>query len=229
MTLVPIDKKKLFRLITIELIVAGSIFFLSVILFTFLANEVVIEKEDEFDISTYNLMASWISPVHTKLASFVTFFGSQYFLVPVYILIIVYFIEKNNYRYGILVSAVALTSLFSGMIFKEIFHRPRPFLPLITGTGVSHSFPSGHSLAGFTFSGLLAYLFWSSNFSRYKKWILTLFMLIFGALIGLSRIYLRVHFASDVLGSLLLTTTWLSLTFISMRIIEKRFTNQISN
>jgi undecaprenyl-diphosphatase len=217
--------RKFVKLLTIESIVAGAIFIVSILLFTFLANEIVNEGEGQLDINTYKMMASHISPLHTRVASFVTFFGSKYFLIPAYVLVIIYFIKKDNIRYSILVTVVALISFFSGFVFKEIFRRPRPNLPLITGEG-GHSFPSGHSLAGFTFTGLIAWLVWQSNLPKTQKWICVLFMLSVGALIGLSRIYLRVHYASDVLGSLLLTATWLSLSFIVMRIIEKKFGHQ---
>ena len=58
--------------------------------------------------------------------------------------------------------------------------------------------------------------------SYYLKWLLSFFLIFFALLIGLSRIYLRVHFASDVLGSLLVTIVWLTLTFILLETIEKR-------
>ena len=93
-------------------------------------------------------------------------------------------------------------------------------MPLISGAG-GYSFPSGHSLGGFTFSGVSIYLLWKSTLQPYQKWILSLFSLTLAILIGLSRIYLRVHFASDVLGSLLVTIVWLSLTFILLETIEK--------
>ncbi len=221
MTLISIKVKRLLKLLTVEFVSAGILFILSVLLFTFLANEVVIEKEDNFDISTYQIMATCISPVKTKVAGFITFFGSGYFLVPAYCLLIFYFFKRNNNRYSLWITAVALISLLSGFLFKEIFQRPRPVLPLISGAG-GHSFPSGHSLGGFTFGGLLIFLVWQSTLQAGIKWTASVLLLSFGVLIGLSRIYLRVHYASDVVGSLLLTTTWLSLSFISMRIIEKR-------
>jgi undecaprenyl-diphosphatase len=213
--------KSYFKLLSIEFIIAAAIFILSVITFTILANEVVIENEDQFDISTYHILAAYISPAKTMAANFITFFGSVYFIFPAYFLIIFYLVKRKNIRYGIWVTVIALISLLSGLAFKEIFQRARPALPLIPGAD-GYSFPSGHSLNGFTFFGLLAYLAWKSPLRADIKWVAPVLLMFFGLLIGLSRIYLRVHYASDVLGSLLLTSTWLSLSFISMRIIEKR-------
>ena len=125
-----------------------------------------------------------------------------------------------------MVAIVALVSLLSGWLLKDIFQRPRPIQPLISGAG-GYSFPSGHSLGGFTFSGVLIYLLWNSTIRTSLKWILSLALSVFALLIGLSRIYLRVHFASDVLGSLLVTIVWLSLTFIVLETIDK--TNQTAS
>ena len=56
----------------------------------------------------------------------------------------------------------------------------------------------------------------------YLKWIFSILLIFFALLIGLSRIYLRVHFTSDVIGSFLVTIVWLTLTFFLLETIEKR-------
>jgi undecaprenyl-diphosphatase len=219
----PSKTKNYFKLLSIEFIFAAVIFIFSVLIFTALANEVIIENEDQFDILIYQFMADHISPAYTITANVITFLGSAYFIVPAYLLIIYILIRKKYLRYSIWVTVIAMVSLLSGLGFKQIFHRTRPVLPLIAGAD-GYSFPSGHSLNGFTFFGLLAYLAWKSSLRRELKWLVFLLLLLIGFMIGFSRIYLRVHYASDVLGSLLLTTTWLSLSFISMRIMENKIT-----
>ena len=124
-----------------------------------------------------------------------------------------------------MVAIVASVSLLSGWLLKDIFHRTRPISPLISDAG-GYSFPSGHSLGGFTFSGVLIYLLLLTSIPNYLKWILSVLLILFAFLIALSRIYLRVHFASDVFGSLLVTIVWLSLTFILLETIEKRIQHE---
>ena len=210
-----------FKISVIEFIIAAVILLLSILLFSIIADEIVIEKEGSFDTHVFTYISSFTTPFITRAAMIVTNFGSGYFLIPAYLCIIFYHIKNKKNQVAILVAIVATVSLLSGWLLKDLFHRPRPELPLISGAG-GYSFPSGHSLGGFTFSGVLIYLIWRTSLSPFLKWIFSILLVIFSLLIGLSRIYLRVHFASDVLGSLLVTVVWLSLTFIIMETIEKK-------
>ena len=209
------------KLFTLEFLIAGSVCLSAILLFTYVADEVVIEKEDLFDARTFDMMRSLTSSFNTNLALIITFFGSGYFLIPVYLVIIIFFIKSNKRHYSILVAVIAIISLVSGWALKEIFHRSRPPLPLVPGAG-GYSFPSGHSLGGFTFCGVIIYLICHSKASLLNKWLLSILSFLFGLLIGLSRIYLHVHFASDVLGSFFITIVWLSLSFIFFRVFQKR-------
>ena len=193
----------------------------SVFLFSLVANEMVFENETIFDSRAFSLLASYTTPFNTKTAILITWFGTGYFLLPAYLLITLYHNQQNKNKEAILVLIFAFVSMMSGMALKVLFHRTRPMFPLISGAG-GYSFPSGHSLGGFTFSGVLIYLLLKTTLNPYLKWIFSILLIIFSLLIGLSRIYLRVHFASDVLGSLLLTIVWLSITFILFETIEKR-------
>jgi undecaprenyl-diphosphatase len=206
------------KFLTVEFIVAIVVFMLAVFLFAVIANELVLENETAFDTRVFKAVSSYASPAVTSVALFVTFLGSGYFLIPVYLFIISWFIKRRNNYYAIMVAVVALVSMLSGFILKGIFHRARPLLPLVKDVS-GYSFPSGHSLAGFTFSGLMIYITWRSTLPIYLKWIVSIFLCMFALLIGLSRIYLHVHFASDVIGSFFVTIAWLSVCFIIFRII----------
>ena len=181
----------------------------------------VIENEYNLDINTFNFFSSYISAFNTKIALVITFFGSWYFLVPANIVVIHYLIKQNRWQYSLILAVLSLLSLLSGFILKEIFHRPRPLVPIIAGAD-GYSFPSGHSLGSFTFCGVLIFAILRSTIAGFMKCVLSILILLVALLIGLSRIYLHVHFASDVLGSLLITIAWLSLSFITIQLIEKK-------
>ena len=119
-----------------------------------------------------------------------------------------------------MVAIVASVSLLSGWLLKDIFHRARPISPLISGVG-GYSFPSGHALGGFIFSGVLLLLLWKTRRNIYLKWGLSFLIFLFGMSIGLSRIYLHVHYATDVIGSLFITLAWFALSYIFFRLIFK--------
>lgn len=112
-------KRKLARwleFITLELVIATVLFLLAVLLFSFIANEAVTEKEIAADRNIFNAVAPYISPGNTKAALFITFLGSGYFLAPVYLFIIGLFIRRRNYYYAIMVAVIALVSLLSGSV-----------------------------------------------------------------------------------------------------------------
>jgi membrane-associated phospholipid phosphatase len=95
-------------------------------------------------------------------------------------------------------------------VLKFIIQRPRPDgFRLATATGFS--FPSGHSMVAMAFFGLLAWFVWKfEKDKRERNFLVVAFALVI-FMIGLSRIYLGVHYASDVIGGFCLSAAWLAL------------------
>jgi undecaprenyl-diphosphatase len=186
----------------------------------FLVHDVISGRENIIDYSTFLLMGSVISPTGLKVAKSLTMLGSGDFLVPAYIFIIIY-LERRKYRVLVyMVSATAVSSLFLGWLLKWIFHRSRPLEHFVSGAG-GYSFPSGHALGGFIFSGIVVYLVWKSSYNYYIKWLISAFVILIGFCVGISRIYLHVHYATDVLGSFLVAVWWLSFIYILFRFLFK--------
>lgn len=95
-------------------------------------------------------------------------------------------------------------------ILKFIIQRPRPDgFRLATASGFS--FPSGHSMAAMAFFGLLAWLVWRYEKDRRQRTLLVTAFALIIVMIGVSRIYLGVHYASDVIGGFCLSVIWLAL------------------
>ncbi|HEY4937285.1 MAG TPA: phosphatase PAP2 family protein, partial [Puia sp.] len=164
-------------------------------------------------------------PKLIKIAQFVTFFGTGTFLIPSYIIIVVCLVRINYIKYALMTSTIAISSLLLGWLLKGIFHRSRPPHHLISGAG-GYSFPSGHALGGFIFTGVVLYLIWQTRKSYYVKWIFSILIFAWGAIIGLSRIYLHVHYATDVLGSLFIALSWFSLLYIFFRFLYRHEMNE---
>jgi undecaprenyl-diphosphatase len=155
----------------------------------------------------------------TSVMKFLTFIGSGKVvaLLAVVLAVFLYVVLKHRSELILFVWIIGGSALLN-VVLKLLFHRERPTLHrLIEETGFS--FPSGHSMAAFAFYGILTYLLWRHIASRWGRSILVLLCLLFIVGIGISRIYLGVHYPSDVLGGYLASAAWLGL---SIWIFEQR-------
>jgi undecaprenyl-diphosphatase len=89
------------------------------------------------------------------------------------------------------------------------------------------SYPSGHATSGFIFYGLLVYLVWKTNIPKPYKWLTSSILILFSLLIGFSRIYLRVHYASDVVAGFCIGLAWLALSIWLIEQIRKNKVKRI--
>jgi len=132
---------------------------------------------------------------------FITDFGNVHYLL--FFVFCSFFLLKNKRDWKFLVSMM-LFEVLTNIVLKNFFSRPRPsVLWLVEETGFS--FPSGHMMAATMFYGLCIYFLFLSHQKRFIKVIGYLFFCSFILLIGISRIYLGVHYASDILGGFLVS------------------------
>ena len=130
--------------------------------------------------------------------------SSPYCLV---ILSILLFVVFTNKKYGLLSLGNLIFIALLNQGLKLFFSRERPSdLMLINEKGFS--FPSGHAMVSAAFYGVLIYLIWKTNISKNKKIVLTIILSMLIFLIGISRIYLGVHYASDVVGGFALSLSY---------------------
>jgi undecaprenyl-diphosphatase len=211
--------KKKAKGITLGLLMAIILFLLTVFIFWRITDEIVLDQESTFDVAVFKMLSQYITPGTTNVMLLFTFFGSTKFLLPAYILLAAFFLfYKRNTFHSISVAAIGLSSVGLLFILKDIFHRHRPLQPL-TQNVIGYSYPSGHSFSSFTFFGLLTYIIWKTNLSNFWKWVLSVLFILIAVCIALSRVYLHVHFASDVIAGFCLSMIWLSISlWILLRI-----------
>jgi undecaprenyl-diphosphatase len=196
--------------LSIRFLIVAGIFLAALFIFIFIANEMVLENENRLDLVVFNALRSITNPTTTYWMTFITFFGSSYFLLPAYSLLILYFLVfKKNRKLSLDVASVGITSGIILFSLKAIFHRHRPLDPLVQNVN-GFSFPSGHSFSSFTFFGLLIYILWNHEMNPLVRWIFTLLFFFIACAIAFSRVYLHVHFASDVIAGLCLCIVWLA-------------------
>ncbi|HEX7071906.1 MAG TPA: phosphatase PAP2 family protein [Rhodothermales bacterium] len=105
--------------------------------------------------------------------------------------------------------------------FKTLFARTRPTVEAAAELG--HSFPSGHAFAAITFYGLMVYLVWRHVRSDWIRIPLTILFVVIVVLVALSRIMLRVHWVSDVIGGLTLGLAWLICSIVLTHALKSVF------
>lgn len=182
------------------------------IIFLILAISIIKAESIAIDEIGYNIISKYlISDFMTPIVVIVTQLASPLFLIILTIALII-LIKNIKIREYICANLIISTVLNFGL--KNIVRRARPDeFRIIEEAG--YSFPSGHSMVSMAFYGLLIYLIYKKVNNKYLKNCLIILLSMIILLIGLSRIYLGVHYTSDVLAGFLLGLSYL-IIFVSI-------------
>ena len=169
------------------------------------------DKTLGFDSFIYNLVY-FKSDFLTMFYKFITEFASIFIILLISLIFL--FVFK---KYGVFLIINAFNILILNTVLKLIFMRDRPFdLMIISEDG--YSFPSGHAMAALGFYGFIIYIIYHLNLSKRIKYLFIILLGILIFLIGLSRIYLGVHYASDVIAGYMASLSYL---IIYITIVKK--------
>ena len=180
--------------------------FICLIGFLALAEDVFHQEIMNGDIVGYDIVSKLFKfNVSTPIAKFITNFGGAIFVIS--LTTILFFVIKDK-KIGISIIANLGIVTILNQIIKFIMQRPRPTeFRIIEETG--YSFPSGHSMVSLAFYGYLVYLIYKYINNKHLKRTLIIILSILICVIGVSRIYLGVHYTSDVLGGFLISLAYL--------------------
>jgi membrane-associated phospholipid phosphatase len=207
---------KLLEGIPVKVLLVVGVFLASFFLFAFLADGVMNGRERVFDSMSRNFLVAHSTPFLVKMMRGLTFLGSSNFLLPAYVVLIAGLLIQKKYRRAINILVVSSSSFFVMQGLKQVFRRQRPESAILEGL-TSYSFPSGHSLSGFVFCSILAYLVWRGSLSSGWKWLLISLLFLLAVSIGISRIVLGVHYATDVMAGFCLGVMWVTMSFWILR------------
>lgn len=184
------------------------ILILCLIIFTIVTYKVVTNENIYIDDIVYNFMSdNVINDKITNIVKIITNITSPLVVIITAIILII-FIKNKKIKLSLAINLIGVTIINN--LLKVIIARPRPDINrLVDETG--YSFPSGHSITSMVFYGYLIYLIYKYVDNRKIKIPLMIFLILLIPIIGLSRIYLGVHYTSDVLGGFLLGTVYLIL------------------
>lgn len=216
----------LLALLSVEIIVLWAVFVGCLLLFLFMANEVFRKGDTALDDALFRFADTHTSPQVTQLMIGISFFASAEYLMVVPPLVVLVFSFFKGLRWlGLKVLLISMSSAVLNQVMKRMFERPRPEFAMLEQSGLS--FPSGHAMIGGAFYGLLIYIVWRTVRDAMLRWVLTVLLTLLILLIGYSRIYLKVHYATNVLAGYAMGLLWLLLSVQLMRRLEKGFVKNV--
>jgi undecaprenyl-diphosphatase len=185
----------------------------ALLLFSWIAEEVPEGDTLGFDNAVRGFVhdhsAAWLTPVMQGCS----FLGSTIVLSIGSLAVLVMLYRTGHRHSAVLFAVTMLGATILNFVLKTSFVRTRPVPYFDTPLPTSYSFPSGHALFSLCFYGSLAWI-WAAHpigdRRRVAAWIATV-LLVF--LIGLSRVYLGVHYPSDVIAGYLAAFVWVSAVF----------------
>ena len=178
----------------------------ALLLLAWLANEVFAGDAARFDAAARAQLHTWASPPLTRAMTAISFLGFEFLYLAVPAALVTFLLLHWRRGAGWLAITMAGAILLD-VTLKLAFHRTRP-VPWFGTPPHSYSFPSGHALVSLCFYGVLAGLITARIRSvplRVACWMAAALLV---AAIGASRIYLGVHYASDVIAGYLTAAMW---------------------
>lgn len=161
----------------------------------------------EVDAIVAGGFSEFVTPLMTRFFTTVTHLGDVE-TVAVFALMFAFYLWRKHRAYLLSFITIVGGSAASMWVLKELFARPRPIGALIMETGFA--FPSGHATMAAAFFGFIIFtLMRVRSIQNWQRGIMILILAVWILLVGLSRVYLGVHHASDVMAGWLLGFIWI--------------------
>lgn len=164
-----------------------------------------------FDTAVIGFVQGLEAPWPTSIMKVFTWIGSGYVVAPIALIgfTVLYFVLRYRHQAFLLISVIAGSVLLNSAL-KSYFKRERPEIHrIMDATGFS--FPSGHSMMAFALYVIIAYIFWRNVKTTVARVVLVLFTTFMIIMIGSSRIYLGVHYPSDIVGGFAASALWVTI------------------
>lgn len=204
----------------ITALITGTIVIIGINVFDELTENLKDKYLVNYDARISDAVMSYRSPLLTEYFIFITNFGDTWGYVVAFVVCTLLFYWKfKNWKYVSELSVVMILALSSDLILKKIINRTRPDIEHLVKVDTA-SYPSGHAMISMAFYGFLIYLIYNFKISRPLKVFLIAFCAFLILNIGFSRIYLGVHFPSDVAGGWIAGFFWVIFCIMVFNLIK---------
>ncbi|HZN96993.1 MAG TPA: phosphatase PAP2 family protein [Gemmatimonadales bacterium] len=210
------------RLLTLELLIGLASAAAALALFTWLGREILEGEVIAFDLRIRDLVHGFASPRLTSFMLAASFFAGPGVLVPAGLFAAGAFLVKGWRRGALLALLLLAGSGLLNWLLKFSFARVRPASYFDYPLPGSPSFPSGHALFAASIFGGLAVLVTDRMENRWLQLLVWLIAVTLILLVGLSRVYLGVHYPSDVLAGYAVAVIWVTAIAVGDRLVRHR-------
>lgn len=193
-----------------------------VALFIEIADDIIEKEKFQVDHYFQHVFLMEEGDIFHQMMGIITEAGAVLFLTIASGMVVIYMFFTKKNKWMILffaINMIGISIITKGL--KEIFKRERPeILEQFDGTGFS--FPSGHSTGAIAFYGFIIYMLWKSNLRSWLKWLFIIILGILAIMIPFSRVILGVHYFTDIIAGMALSSAWLILCIIVFEYLSWR-------
>ena len=208
--------KKLTELITKDhkkMILFFIFFAIPIAIFLILASEIGRRGSLALDVPVLLFVHDFTSPLLTAFLLTVTHLGDSIVMLIIATILAAYYAYKKIYQKALILLLSMGGIVVANAVLKFIFQRDRPTLWQHLVAETNFSFPSGHAMISAGFAAALIILFWNTKY----RWTTVVLAITGMILVGLSRLYLGVHYPSDIVAGWCVSVAWVILVSLGVR------------
>ncbi len=188
--------------------------------FAAIADEVLENETQKFDRAILQALLRLHTPWLDRLMQAITFVGEPSFLLVISLIVASWLLFRRRRSAATTLAIACIGAIGLNFLLKNLFARARPMLWQRSVDVSFYSFPSGHAMVSLVIYGMLSYLL-ATRFHRYRKSIFSVTILLIAA-IGFSRLYLGVHWPTDVIAGYAAGFVWLIACIFSLEVWRQR-------
>lgn len=205
--------------------IAAVLFAIALNGFVELTDEIAENDLTGVDKAITEFVVSQRNEALTSYFTFATDLGDRNaYVIITALLALFFFLKKRSWKFIVQTTLVLVLASLSNIVLKRVFSRPRPSLEHLVEVNTL-SYPSGHSMSSMAFYGFLIFLCLRHRMPRWLRFLLVALLIILIVSIGLSRIYLGVHYPTDVAAGFIGGLIWVAfcaVVFSTFELLRKR-------
>ena len=189
-------------------------------LFVELTETLKTETLATYDTAITDYVISYRTPSLTSYFKFMTYVGDVYgYLIVLVVFLLISLLVFKRWKYVVQATLILALATISNMVLKKFIDRARPGIEHLVSVETL-SYPSGHAMSAMAFYGFLIFLVTKFNIQKVMKYVLIIALTVIILSIGISRIYLGVHFPSDIAGGFIAGFIWVVFCVLVFDLIQ---------